>query len=142
MNCAEVEILILEQMDDPRIAGHVASCESCRAFLAAQTELDQILLGVPRPELSPGFAVSVLAKLDQRPTGRPVGLAWDLAGLGAIAVAVGFAVAYFAPMIVAGAPWIAAGAVMCAGVVTLAEPPDPSASVGRRPRRHPTRAAS
>jgi anti-sigma factor RsiW len=134
MNCADFESLILDRIDghlaaelEPLVADHLGVCESCRAFLGAQTELDRILLAAPRPELSPQFSARVLARLDRADARPRLGFAWDLAGLAGIAAAAGFGVAYFVPMLVAGGPWIAAGAVMCGGAwLTLAEPPTPS----------------
>jgi anti-sigma factor RsiW len=140
MTCADFEGLILDRIDgrlppelEAVVADHVAGCESCRGFLAGQTELDRALLNEPRPELSPRFSDGVLARLDAGNTldaaeSRPrLGFAWNLAGLAGVAAAAAFAVAYFFPMTVVGAPWIVAGAVVCGGVwLTLAEPPTPS----------------
>ncbi|HXP87785.1 MAG TPA: zf-HC2 domain-containing protein [Bryobacteraceae bacterium] len=141
MNCGDFESWILDRIDgrlgpelEPVVAEHLGGCASCGAFLAAQTELDHALGDVPRPELSPQFSSRVLARLEGAATrdateARPrVGFGWDLTGLAAIAAAAGFGVAFFLPMLVAGGPWIAAGAVMCGGAwLTLAEPPAPSA---------------
>jgi anti-sigma factor RsiW len=133
MNCVDFEGLILDRIDgrlapelEAAVAEHVGGCASCRGFLAAQSELDRALLEAPRPSLSPQFSSQVLAHLDVAETHPRVGLAWDMAGLGGVAAAAAFAVAYFFPMTMVGAPWIAAGAVVCGGVwLTLAEPPTP-----------------
>jgi anti-sigma factor RsiW len=135
VNCIDFEFLILDRIDgrlppelEPAVAGHVGECARCGAFLAAQTELDRILSDERRPQLSPQFSARVLARLETAEARPRIGFAWDLAGLAAIAAAAGFGVTYFLPMVVAGGPWIAAGAVMCGGVLfTLAEPPVPSA---------------
>jgi hypothetical protein len=141
MTCVDFEDLILDRIDgrlapelEPGVRDHLAACESCRVFLAAQTELDRALLQTPAPRLAPYFSSRVLARLDVVETGgavddaRPrLGFAWDLAGLAGVAAAAAFFVAYFFPMVVAGGPWIAAGAVLCGGAwLTLAEPPTPS----------------
>jgi anti-sigma factor RsiW len=135
MTCIDFELLILERMDghlapelEPVVAGHLSGCESCRTFLAAQTELDRAIAEAPRPQLPPQFSARVRARLDSTEARSGIGFAWDLAGLAAIAAAAGFGVAYFLPTLVVGGPWIAAGAVMCGGTwFTLAEPPTPSA---------------
>jgi anti-sigma factor RsiW len=134
MNCGDFEGLILDRIDghlapelELVVAGHLDGCESCRAFFTAQAELDHVLGDVARPELSRQFSARVLARLEVADARPRVGFAWDLAGLAGIAAAAGFGVAYFLPMLVAGGPWIAAGAVMCGGAwLTLAEPPTPS----------------
>jgi anti-sigma factor RsiW len=139
MTCVDFENLILDRIDgrlapelEPAVGDHLGACESCRIFLAVQTELDRALVQSPPPELSPHFSTRVLARLDavsprDLVDSQPrLGFAWDLAGLAGVAAAAAFGVAYFIPMVVAGGPWIAAGAVLCAGVwLTLAEPPAP-----------------
>jgi anti-sigma factor RsiW len=135
VTCIDVENLILDRIDgrlapdlEPVVRDHLAACESCRVFLAAQTELDRVLLESPRPRLAPHFSSRVMARVDGDEARPRLGFAWELAGLGAVAAAAGFCVSFFFPMVVAGGPWIAAGAVLCGGVwLTLAEPPTPSA---------------
>jgi anti-sigma factor RsiW len=141
MTCVDFEGLILDRIDgrpapelEAVVGDHVGGCEPCRAFLATQTELDRALFEAPRPSLSPQFSSRVLARvdgaepLDAAEPGPRVGFAWDLAGLAGVAAAAAFGIAYFFPMATVGAPWIAAGAVVCGGVwLTLAEPPTPSA---------------
>jgi hypothetical protein len=67
--CEEMLPLILrnaeDALDEPgrvRLATHVKACATCREALAAQTEIRQLLVQVPFPEVSGGFAVRVRAQ--------------------------------------------------------------------------------
>jgi anti-sigma factor RsiW len=134
MSCTEFEDLILDQIDgllapETQLAlhNHLAACENCRAFQAEQLDVVRSLLALPRPQLSPQFQTRVLAAIDA--TSRPIrlrpGFAWDLAGVASLAAAAGFGIAHFLPRLIVGGPWVAAGAVLCAGAcLTLADEPE------------------
>ena len=138
MTCAECEDLILDEIDgrlaqqmQPLLARHLAACDSCRAFLAAQTELDQSLSGTRVPELSPRFTAKVLAAIDEVRHDTPlfvrISFAVELAGLAAVAGAGAFVVQHWFPRLLLGGPWVVAAAILCVGAwLTLANPPTPS----------------
>ena len=139
MTCAECEDLILDEIDgqlaqqmQPLLARHLAACDSCRAFLAAQTELDQSLSETRAPELSPRFTTRVLAEIDVTRHDTSlfvrVSFAVELAGLAAVAGAGAFVVQHWFPRLLLGGPWVVAAAILCVGAwLTLADPPTPSA---------------
>jgi hypothetical protein len=139
MTCTEFEDLILNEFDgrlaepmQPLLRGHLAACDGCRAFLAAQTDLDRTLGETRRPELSPRFATNILAQID---VVRPetslfvrISFAVELAGLAAVAGAGAFIVQHWFPRLLSGGPWVVAAAILCAGAwLTLADPPTPPA---------------
>jgi len=139
MTCAECEDLILDEIDgqlaqqmQPLLMRHLAACDGCRAFLAAQTELDQSLSGTRTPELSPRFTTRVLAEIDVTRHDTSlfvrVSFAVELAGLAAVAGAGAFVVQHWFPRLLLGGPWVVAAAILCVGAwLTLADPPTPSA---------------
>lgn len=136
MTCAEFEDLILDEIDGrigpdraAELRDHLAACEPCRSFRAAHLDLDLSLVQARMPELPPRFSSRVLARLSPpHPDWPRLGFLWEFAGVSSVAAAAGFGAAYFSPHILAGAPWIAAGAVLCGGAwLTLADPPSPHA---------------
>jgi anti-sigma factor RsiW len=139
MTCTECEDLILDEIDgrlaqqmQPLLARHLAACDSCRAFLTEQTELDQSLSGTRAPELSPRFTAKVLAEIDavRHDTALFVRISFavELAGLAAVAGAGAFVVQHWFPRLLLGGPWVVAAAILCVGAwLTLADPPTPSA---------------
>ena len=138
MTCAECEDLILDEIDgqlaqqmQPLLMRHLAGCDGCRAFLAAQTELDQSLSGTRAPELSPRFTTRVLAEIDvvrhDTPLFVRISFLAELAGLAAVAGAGAFVVQHWFPRLLLGGPWVVAAAILCLGAwLTLADPPTPS----------------
>jgi hypothetical protein len=115
----------------PLLARHLAACDGCRAFLAAQTELDRSLGGTRPPELSPRFTAKVLAEIDvvRHDTSlfARISFAVELAGLAAVAGAGAFVVQHWFPRLLLGGPWVVAAAILCLGAwLTLADPPTPS----------------
>ena len=138
MTCAECEDLILDEIDgqlaqqmQPLLMRHLAACDGCSAFLAAQTELDQSLSGTRAPELSPRFTTRVLAEIDVTRHDTSlfvrVSFAVELAGLAAVAGAGAFVVQHWFPRLLLGGPWMVATAILCVGAwLTLANPPTPS----------------
>ena len=139
MTCAECEDLLLDQLDgrlappmQPPLARHLAACDGCRAFLAAQTELDQSLRETRPPELSPFFAAKALAGIGAIPRKTSlfvrIGFAVELAGLAAAAGAGAVIVQHWFPRFMLGGPWVVATAILCVGAwLALADPPTPSA---------------
>lgn len=139
MTCTECEDLILDEIDgrlirqmQPLLASHVAACESCRAFLAAQTDLDQSLGETRSPELSPRFAAKTLAGIDvvRNHTSLFVRISFlvELAGLAAVAGAGALVVQHWFPRLLLGGPWVVAAAILCVGAwLTLSDPPTPPA---------------
>jgi len=138
MTCTEYEDLILDEIDgrlaqqmQPLLGRHLAACDSCRAFLAAQTELDRSLSGTLPLELSPRFTAKVLAEIDvvRHDTSLflRIGFLVELAGLAAVAGAGAFVVQHWFPRLLLGGPWVVAAAILCLGAwFTLADPPTPS----------------
>ena len=139
MTCTECEDLILDEIDgrlaqqmQPLLASHLAACDNCRAFFAAQTDLDQSLEETRSPELSPRFADKVLAEIDlvHHHTSLFVRISFvvELAGLSAVAGAGALVVQHWFPRLLLGGPWVVAAAILCVGAwLTLADPPAPSA---------------
>ena len=139
MTCTEYEDLILDEIDgrlaqqmQPLLGRHLAACDSCRAFLAAQTKLDRSLSGTLPPELSPRFTAKVLAEIDvvhhDTPLFVRISFLAELAGLAAVAGAGAFVVQHWFPRLLLGGPWVVAAAILCVGAwLTLADPPTPSA---------------
>ena len=138
MTCTEYEDLILDEIDgrlaqqmQPLLGRHLAACDSCRAFLAAQTELDRSLSGTLPLELSPRFTAKVLAEIDvvRHDTSLfvRIGFLVELAGLAAVAGAGAFVVQHWFPRLLLGGPWMVATAILCVGAwLTLANPPTPT----------------
>ena len=138
MTCTEYEDLILDEIDgrlaqqmQPLLGRHLAACDSCRAFLAAQTELDRSLSGTLPLELSPRFTAKVLAEIDvvRHDTSLflRIGFLVELAGLAAVAGAGAFVVQHWFPRLLLGGPWVVAAAILCVGAwLTLANPPTPT----------------
>ena len=138
MTCTEYEDLILDEIDgrlaqqmQPLLGRHLAACDSCRAFLAAQTELDRSLSGTLPPELSPRFTTRVLAEIDvvrhDTPLFVRISFLAELAGLAAVAGAGAFVVQHWFPRLLFGGPWVVAAAILCVGAwLTLANPPTPT----------------
>jgi len=134
----EYEDLILDEIDgrlaqqmQPLLGRHLAACDSCRAFLAAQTELDRSLSGTLPLELSPRFTAKVLAEIDvvRHDTSLflRIGFLVELAGLAAVAGAGAFVVQHWFPRLLLGGPWVVAAAILCVGAwLTLANPPTPT----------------
>ena len=139
MTCTECEDLILDEIDgrlarqtQPLLASHLAACDNCRAFLEAQTDLDQSFGETRSPELSPRFAAKVLAEVDlvRHHTSLFVRISFlvELAGLAAVAFAGALVVQHWFPRLLLGGPWVVAAAILCLGAwLTLADPPRPSA---------------
>jgi hypothetical protein len=139
MTCTECEDLILDEIDgrlaqqmQPLLASHLAACENCRTFLAAQTDLDQSFGETRSPEPSPRFADGILAEIDlvRRDTSLFVRISFvvELAGLAAVAGAGALVVQHWFPRLLLGGPWVVAAAILCVGAwLTLADPPTPSA---------------
>lgn len=139
MTCTECEDLILDEIDgrlaqqmQPLLVSHLAACDNCRAFLAAQTDLDQSLRETRSPEPSPRFAARVLAEVDvvRHKTSLFVRISFvvELAGLAAVAGAGALIVQHWFPRLLLGGPWVVATAILCVGAwLTLADPPTPSA---------------
>ena len=139
MTCTDCEDLILDEIDgrlaqqvQPLLVSHLAACDNCRAFLDAQTDLDQSLGETRSPELSPRFAAKVLAEIDvaRHYTSLFVRISFvvELAGLAAVAGAGALVVQHWFPRLVLGGPWVVAAAILCVGAwLTLADPPTPSA---------------
>jgi len=138
MTCTECEDLILDEIDGrlaqrmQPLVGHLAACDNCRAFLVAQTDLDQSLGEARSPELSPRFAAKVLAEIDaaRHHTSLFVRISFvvELAGLAAVALAGALVVQHWFPRLLLGGPWVVAAAILCVGAwLTLADPPTPSA---------------
>lgn len=71
MNCEEARAALLDWLagpmaanTDPRIANHIATCEACRQFAAAQRSLDaRLTAAVPQVSLSPEFRTTLRARL-------------------------------------------------------------------------------
>jgi hypothetical protein len=139
MTCTECEDLILDEMDgriaeqmQPLLVSHLAACDNCNAFLAAQIDLDQSLGKTRSPGLSPRFAATILAEIDlvRHHTSLFVRITFavELAGLAAIAGAGALVVQHWFPRLLLGGPWVVAAAILCVGAwLTLADPPTPSA---------------
>jgi hypothetical protein len=139
MTCTECEDLILDEIDgrlaqqiQPLLVRHLTACDSCRAFLAVQTDLDQSLRETRLPELSPRLAAKVLAEIDvvRHDTSLFVRISFvvELAGLAAVAGAGALVVQHWFPRLLLGGPWVVAAAILCVGAwLTLADPPTPSA---------------
>ena len=139
MTCTECEDLILDEIDgrlahqmQPLLARHLAACDSCRAFLAVQTDLDQSLKETRLPELSPRLAAKVLAEIDvvRHDISLFVRISFvvELAGLAAVAGAGALVVQHWFPRLLVGGPWVVAAAILCVGAwLTLADPPTPFA---------------
>jgi len=138
MTCTECEDLILDEIDGrlaqrmQPLVGHLAACDNCRAFLAAQTELDQALGETRSPELSPRFAAKVLAEVDlvRHDLSLFVRISFlvELAGLAAVAGAGALVVQHWFSRLLLGGPWVVAATILCVGAwLTLADPPTPSA---------------
>ena len=139
MTCTEYEDLILDEIDgrlaqqmQPLLGRHLAACDSCRAFLAAQTELDRSLSGTLPLELSPRFTAKVLAEIDvvrhDTPLFVRISFLAELAGLAAVAGAGALVVQHWFPRLLVGGPWVVAAAILCVGAwLTLADPPTPFA---------------
>ena len=138
MTCMECEHLILDEIDgrlaqqmQPSMVSHLAACDNCRAFLAAQTELDQYLRETRSPEISPRFAATLLGEIDfvRHHTSLFVRISFvvELAGLAAVAGAGAVVVQHWFPRLLLGGPWVVAAAILCVGAwLTLADPPTPS----------------
>jgi anti-sigma factor RsiW len=126
MTCDAFEDWILDEIDGELrdefrelLEAHLGTCASCRAFRAGQIELDRGMRDAGSPELSPQFAVRVLDRIDSTSPRRVpfrLDFALDLAGLGGIAAAVAFCVAHWFPGVMVGAPWVAAGTIVCGGI--------------------------
>jgi hypothetical protein len=115
----------------PLLMRHLAACDGCRAFLAAQTELDHSLSGTRAPELSPRFTTRVLAEIEvvrhDTPLFVRISFLAELTGLAAVAGAGAFVVQHWFPRLLLGGPWVVAAAILCVGAwLTLADPPAPS----------------
>ena len=139
MTCTECEDLILDEIDgrlaqqmQPSMVSHLAACENCRAFLGAQTELDQYLRETRFPGISWRFAGKLLAEIDlvRHDTSLFVRISFvvELAGLAAVAGAGALVVQHWFPRLLLGGPWVVAAAILCVGAwLTLADPPTPPA---------------
>lgn len=129
MTCGAFEDWMLGEIDgglsgeaQALLEAHLSTCAGCRAFRARQLELDRAMRDATSPQLSTQFAGRVLEKIGSRRLRRlpfRLDFALDLAGLGGVAAAVAFSVFHWFPGVVAGAPWVAAGAVVCGGVCLI-----------------------
>jgi anti-sigma factor RsiW len=123
MMCEHFEDLILEDLDGrlapqekPALANHLAGCENCRAFVAAQIELDGVLSELPKPQLSAQFASRVLRAVQEPRPATWFEEAGDLVSLFAVAAAGALAVSFVFPNALAGLPWAVAALIFSGGV--------------------------
>jgi anti-sigma factor RsiW len=119
MTCAEFEDLILEDLDGQLreerkalTATHLAACQSCRAFLAAQVEVDRSLAALARLEMPAHFTDSVLRRLDAEEARRDFSGALDLLGAVGAAGAGALCVQLLLPEAGSSLPWVVAAAVL------------------------------
>lgn len=129
MTCAEFEDLILDRIDGSVSADqaallrdHLAVCENCRSFESVQRELDSALLSIEKPPAPGRLAQRVRGRIQPRRS-LPL-VTWDLAGLAAIAAAGAFCVLHWAPNLLLGGPWVAAGVILCAGATLIVADPE------------------
>jgi len=81
MDCEQLHDLILEACEGAvspearrRMESHLAGCTDCRAFFAAQRDLDaRLSRAIAPPQLSPHFKRRVLAAIESQPEGLRLG---------------------------------------------------------------------
>ncbi len=123
MTCDHSEDLILDDLDGrlapeerPALSSHLASCKSCRAFQAAQLELDGVLAGLREPRFSPRFTQRVLHAVQMPRRKRLLEDAGNLIGVLAVAAAGALAVSLVVPHALAGLSWTVAVLLVSGGV--------------------------
>lgn len=130
MTCEHFLDLILDELDGrlasgdkPTLADHLAGCETCRAFMAAQIELDHALCESAKPQMSPQFTSRILRVTQEPHRTTFFEEAGNLIGVFAIAAAGAFAVSFVFPNGFTGLSWVVA-ALIVSGGVWLTEPLD------------------
>ena len=101
MACPEFEDLMLDYSegatsaaDSALLETHIAACPDCRAYLAAQQELDlRLARSMAQPVLSPNFATQLAARIaveQRKPQFRRLPRILDAIGYLSIATAAGY----------------------------------------------------
>jgi len=95
MECSKVQEWILESLDErdgareSAVEKHLAGCEDCRRFLAAQADLDSLLgEAFPPAQLSDGFRLELRKRLRAQPAARWPEVLPDLAHLAGCTIGV------------------------------------------------------